>query len=195
MHSRLSRTVLKRPLSSLVGLGAAGGLTYVYYEDNKAYRLERQGSTPSLPREYSRKALHEYWSARPLTVAQRLLTVAYELGPCIGSYVVDFKLFPVEADCLEDVQKVHAVRLRETLTRLGPAFVKAGQQLSIRPDLVPATVLKELQKLCDSVEPAPDEIALRVLRDELQCEDLNTIFEDLHFVASASLVSKQILLD
>jgi predicted unusual protein kinase regulating ubiquinone biosynthesis (AarF/ABC1/UbiB family) len=192
MNSRISRAVLKRPLSSLGGLGAASGLSYAYYEERKAYRLERQGLTAPLPREYSRKALHDYWSARPITVVQRLATVVYELGPCLGSYVVDFKLFPVEPDCVEDVQRMHAVRLREALTRLGPTFVKAGQQLSIRPDLVPAIVLKELQKLCDSVEPVSDEVALRLLREELQCEDLSTIFDDLHFVASASLVSMQI---
>lgn len=56
------------------------------------------------------------------------------------------------------------------------------------PDLVPAAVLKELQKLCDSVKPVPDEIALQLLRDELNCDDLTTLFDDLHLVASASLV-------
>jgi aarF domain-containing kinase len=92
-----------------------------------------------------------------------------------------------------------AVRFREALTNLGPAFVKVGQQVAIRPDLVPPAVLKELQKLCDSVRPVPDEIAMQVLRDELfgreeeengtntPTTSLDDLFEDLHLVASASL--------
>lgn len=62
-----------------------------------------------------------------------------------------------------------------------------GQQLAIRPDLVPPVVLKELQKLCDSVRPVPDEIALQLLREELEIDDLSTVFGNLHLVASASL--------
>lgn len=62
-----------------------------------------------------------------------------------------------------------------------------GQQLAIRPDLVPPIVLKELQKLCDSVRPIPDEIALQMLKDELQLETLEGIFDNVHLVASASL--------
>ena len=59
--------------------------------------------------------------------------------------------------------------------------------MAIRPDLVPPVVLKELQKLCDSVRPVPDEIAYQLLRDELNVDDLSTVFGDLHLVASASL--------
>jgi hypothetical protein len=65
--------------------------------------------------------------------------------------------------------------------------VIGGQQLAIRPDLVPPVVLKELQKLCDSVRPVPDEIALQLLREELEIDDLSEVFGNLHLVASASL--------
>ena len=125
-----------------------------------------------------------------MTVAKRLVDVAYQLGPCLTGYVMDFKLFPPasEGDSVAQ-QKQHAIRLREALTSLGPAYVKGGQQLSIRPDLIPPTVLKELQKLCDAVRPIPDEVALQMIRDELGCEDLSTIFRDAELVASASLVS------
>jgi predicted unusual protein kinase regulating ubiquinone biosynthesis (AarF/ABC1/UbiB family) len=188
MHSAVSRIVRKRPLASFGSLGVTSALGWAYYHEGKANRLERDGITSPLPREYSREALHEYWSARPITVIQRLAKVVQELGPCVGAYVWDFQLRTVPSEDMVMIQKSHAVRLRHALTRLGPAFVKAGQQLSIRPDLVPATVLKELQKLCDSVEPVDDVIALQLLREELQCDDLETIFQDLHLVASASLV-------
>lgn len=101
----------------------------------------------------------------------------------------------------EALVKTHqAARFREALTNLGPAFVKVGQQVAIRPDLVPPVVLKELQKLCDSVRPVPDEVAMTVLQEELcgttesshidqsnKNGGLSVIFEDLHLVASASL--------
>jgi aarF domain-containing kinase len=63
----------------------------------------------------------------------------------------------------------------------------AGQQLSIRPDLIPPAMLQELQKLCDSVRPVPDTIALELLRHELEVDTLDLVFDDLHLAASASL--------
>ena len=93
-----------------------------------------------------------------------------------------------------EIQTQQAVQFREALTNLGPGFVKLGQQVAIRPDLVPPAVLKELQKLCDSVKPVPDEVAMEVLKEELfgsnhddEESSLEDLFEDLHLVASASL--------
>ena len=43
------------------------------------------------------------------------------------------------------------VRLRKTLERLGPTFIKFGQVLSIRPDFVPKSYIRELEKLLDDV--------------------------------------------
>lgn len=95
-----------------------------------------------------------------------------------------------EKERRQQLQRQHAHNLRDALTRLGPAFIKMGQQLSIRPDLVPPAVLAELQTLCDNVEPVPDAVALEVLRTELGFEsqdELSTIFTGLRRVASASL--------
>ena len=38
----------------------------------------------------------------------------------------------------------NAVELRETLTSLGPTFIKVGQAVSIRPDILPLNVMQEL---------------------------------------------------
>ena len=48
-----------------------------------------------------------------------------------------------------------AERIRLTLTDLGPSFVKLGQIVSTRPDLVPQDVVDELKKLQDDVPPVP----------------------------------------
>jgi aarF domain-containing kinase len=61
-----------------------------------------------------------------------------------------------------------ARKLRRALINLGPTFIKVGQQLSIRPDLVSPIVLYELQRLCDAVPPFECSIAMRVLADELE---------------------------
>ena len=58
-------------------------------------------------------------------------------------------------------------RLREMLDELGPTFVKFGQLLSTRPDLVPPDMVVELQKLQDEVSPFPIEDVERVVHAEL----------------------------
>jgi ubiquinone biosynthesis protein len=60
-----------------------------------------------------------------------------------------------------------AVRLRRTLDDLGPTFVKFGQLLSTRSDIIPEGVLSELQKLQDKVAPMPIEVARAVIEGEL----------------------------
>jgi ubiquinone biosynthesis protein len=48
-----------------------------------------------------------------------------------------------------------AVRIRQVLEELGPSFIKLGQILSTRPDLVPEDILTELKRLQDDVPPVP----------------------------------------
>jgi predicted unusual protein kinase regulating ubiquinone biosynthesis (AarF/ABC1/UbiB family) len=64
-------------------------------------------------------------------------------------------------------QRKRAVQLREVLTRLGPAYIKVGQALSTRPDLVPPAFLEELTKLQDQLPPFANDIAFQLIADEL----------------------------
>ncbi|MCA1847984.1 MAG: AarF/ABC1/UbiB kinase family protein, partial [Actinobacteria bacterium] len=59
------------------------------------------------------------------------------------------------------------VRLRRSLDDLGPTFVKFGQLLSTRSDILPEGVLFELQKLQDTVKPMPAGAAQRIIEREL----------------------------
>jgi ubiquinone biosynthesis protein len=59
------------------------------------------------------------------------------------------------------------VRLRQSLDDLGPTFVKFGQLLSTRSDILPEGVLFELQKLQDTVKPMPAGAAQRIIEREL----------------------------
>jgi ubiquinone biosynthesis protein len=58
-------------------------------------------------------------------------------------------------------------RLRELLDELGPTFVKFGQLLSTRPDLVPPDIVAELRGLQDDVRPFPFEQVREVVEAEL----------------------------
>jgi len=58
-------------------------------------------------------------------------------------------------------------RLREMFDELGPTFVKFGQLLSTRPDVVPPDIITELRKLQDDVSPVAMEDVERVIREEL----------------------------
>src|SRR5262245_28391929 len=79
-------------------------------------------------------------------------------------------------------------RLRAMLDELGPTFVKFGQLLSTRPDVVPPDIVAELQKLQDDVRPVPYDEVERVIREELELsvEQLFTEFETQP-VAAASI--------
>lgn len=60
-----------------------------------------------------------------------------------------------------------AERLRYVLIDLGPTFIKLGQLLSTRPDLLPADLIREMNKLQDTVPPFPSEVAVATIEKEL----------------------------
>jgi ubiquinone biosynthesis protein len=78
--------------------------------------------------------------------------------------------------------------LREMLDELGPTFVKFGQLLSMRPDVLPPDIIAELRSLQDDVRPFPYEDVERVVREELgqPIERLFTEF-DREPLAAASI--------
>ncbi|RDI74982.1 putative unusual protein kinase [Gaiella occulta] len=79
-------------------------------------------------------------------------------------------------------------RLREMLDELGPTFVKFGQLLSTRPDLVPPDIVAELRGLQDDVSPFPFAQVREVVETELglTVEQAFTAFDE-HPIAAASI--------
>jgi ubiquinone biosynthesis protein len=71
---------------------------------------------------------------------------------------------PESGDGLPSQRGVH---LREMLDELGPTFVKFGQLLSMRPDVVPPDLIVELRRLQDDVSPFPFDDVERVVREDL----------------------------
>ncbi len=85
-------------------------------------------------------------------------------------------------------QAKRAVQMRKLLTKLGPAYIKIGQALSTRPDLVPPTYLEELTRLQDKIPPFPNEIAFRFIEEGLG-DSPYYIYEEISSepIAAASL--------
>ena len=77
--------------------------------------------------------------------------------------------------------------LREMLDELGPTFVKFGQLLSTRPDIVPPDIIAELRALQDDVTPFAFTEVERVVREELELpiEKLFTSFEETPMAAAS----------
>ncbi len=73
-----------------------------------------------------------------------------------------------------------AERLRKTLIELGPTFVKLGQILSCRPDILPVSLVKELEKLRDRVTPFPFEKVREIIKEDLhgEIEDFFSSFDE-----------------
>ena len=79
-------------------------------------------------------------------------------------------------------------RIRLALEELGPIFVKFGQAISTRRDLLPPDIADELAKLQDAVPPFPAEQALAII-EEAYGESVGTVFErfDKEPLAAASI--------
>jgi ubiquinone biosynthesis protein len=73
-----------------------------------------------------------------------------------------------EDDSIDMSMAARGRHMREMFDELGPTFVKFGQLLSIRPDVIPPEVIAELRLLQDSVSPFPYEEVEQVVRAELK---------------------------
>ena len=119
---------------------------------------------------------------RPWLLVSRLLVVAWQLSS-LGLVLV------VQGNSSDsEVQKQLGRRILHTLTALGPCFIKVGQALSTRPDLVRRDWLDQLTQLQDNLPPFPHAIALATIERELgaPADQLFEQFPDFP-VAAASL--------
>lgn len=98
---------------------------------------------------------------------------------------------------LEDAAKVHGLtvgeRIRKTCEELGPTFIKFGQILSTRTDIITENVARELAKLQDSVPPFPFEQARSMIESEFS-DNLENIFRSFSRTPVASASMSQVYL-
>jgi ubiquinone biosynthesis protein len=114
------------------------------------------------------------------------LFLKYGHGDLVNDSGLAAALADEDSDALAADPK--AAELADDLEKMGPIFVKLGQLLSTRVDLMPDPYLKSLARLQDSVEPFPNEQAEEMIREELGVRISKAFSEfDSKPLASASL--------
>ncbi len=98
------------------------------------------------------------------------------------------RLFIGNSASKEANQEKQAVWLKEKLIELGPTFIKMGQSMGTRADLLPLPFVKELGTLVDQVPPFPNDVAFSIIEKELG-HKINEIYAEFELqpVAAASL--------
>ena len=115
-------------------------------------------------------------------VYSRVAVIAFKFVPLIVSFLLNRHRETEEATL-----RRQAIELKETLIDLGPTFIKFGQLLSTRPDVLPGTFVRELETLQDDVPPAPWPEAKLLIEEELgPIEDAFDDF-DTRAISGASL--------
>jgi hypothetical protein len=98
---------------------------------------------------YDPATISAHYRRRPFQVIARLFAIFFPLVSFYCQLWLDQRLHRTNQ------QQQRAVQLRQLLTNLGPAYIKIGQALSTRPDLVPPLYLEELTRLQDQLPPSP----------------------------------------
>src|SRR5260370_604829 len=82
----------------------------------------------------------------------------------------------------------HGTQLASALEELGPCFIKLGQLLSTRPDLLPADYIHALARLQDTIQPVPAARIIQIVQSELHAP-LDELFQsfDQQPLATASM--------
>jgi len=115
-----------------------------------------------LPLTYNVQELNAFFDARPgvqLVRIFQMVTTAYPLLTGLAWDQITGRSDP-------EVQTERAAQFNSIVTTLGPFFIKLGQALSIRPDLLAPRAMVELQKLCDKVPSYSSEIAFGTVQKE-----------------------------
>jgi ubiquinone biosynthesis protein len=113
----------------------------------------------------------------------------YGLADWMSRFHIDFLTDRLKTqDGAAQSQLTHNARIRMTLTELGPTFIKFGQLLSTRPDLIGLELALELEKLQSDAPKDPFETTKRIIENEqgIPLEDIFIEFEK-EPIASASI--------
>jgi predicted unusual protein kinase regulating ubiquinone biosynthesis (AarF/ABC1/UbiB family) len=134
-------------------------------------------------RYYNPQAIASYYNRRPWLVIWRALTVVWLFSGFLIGLLLDQSVGHTGAN-----QDHRANQLREIITQLGPTYIKVGQALSTRPDLVTQDFLDELIKLQDQLPPFDNELAMQIIETQLK-RSVEELYKEIspRPVAAASL--------
>ncbi len=112
-------------------------------------------------RTYDPGEISLYYRRRPWLVVGRLLQIIWMFTGFVLGLLWDASTKAGQAT------PERANQLRRVITVLGPTYIKVGQALSTRPDLVRADFLQELTKLQDQLPPFSNDVAMAIILEEL----------------------------
>ncbi|XP_030451070.1 uncharacterized protein LOC115673125 [Syzygium oleosum] len=134
------------------------------------YCLSRVWSKP-LPEVYNAEDVAYYFSCRPHLVALRLLEVFFSFASATvkirASGIGSFLRLNSDKDTNGNISQYDfGLALKETMLNLGPTFIKVGQSLSTRPDIIGSGISKALSELHDQIPPFPRTVAMQIIEEE-----------------------------
>ncbi len=156
----MSQSSLISPTSTLEGIGLENKPAHIPLAHNEGLGPVDDSEPDSW--RYNPDVINAYYDGHPLQVLGRVINIALP----VFWFVLGLWWDKVRGKSPKDEIK-RAVQLRELLTRLGPTYIKIGQALSTRPDLVPPLYLEELTRLQDQIPSFPNEVAYRFIEEEL----------------------------
>jgi predicted unusual protein kinase regulating ubiquinone biosynthesis (AarF/ABC1/UbiB family) len=134
-------------------------------------------------RRYNPQAIADYYNKRPWLALWRALTIVWLFAGFLIGLAIDNSVGNIEVN-----KERRATQLREILTELGPTYIKVGQALSTRPDLIRQDFLDELIKLQDQLPPFDNELAMQIIETQLK-RSVEELYREIspRPVAAASL--------
>ncbi|XP_058786594.1 protein ACTIVITY OF BC1 COMPLEX KINASE 8, chloroplastic isoform X2 [Vicia villosa] len=133
------------------------------------------------------------WSRfKTYSTIQRTLEIWGFVVTFIFKAWLDNQKFSYKGGMTEEKKKLRrktlAKWLKESILRLGPTFIKIGQQFSTRVDILPQEYVDQLSELQDQVPPFPSETAIAIVEEELGAA-VGDVFDQFDYepIAAASL--------
>ena len=128
--------------------------------DKTQQELDEEG----LPLVYDKDVIEAYWSKERGALNKRW---GYFVGKAVPFLTKMTTLFIRDGKISDEEIPALSRQARMDLQDLGPTFIKAGQMMSVRPDVLPTATLDELTKLQDSVEAFDTKVAVEQIEREL----------------------------
>ncbi|KAL9252489.1 hypothetical protein AKJ16_DCAP14447 [Drosera capensis] len=139
---------------------------------NFFYCMSKMWSHP-LPEFYNPDEIVGYFNCRPQVVALRLIEVfsaffftVIKIRMSRDQSILRFRRVDGDINGTR-YQYDFGVVLKETMLNLGPTFIKVGQSLSTRPDIIGFEIAKALGELHEQIPPFPRTLAMKIIEEEL----------------------------
>ena len=133
-------------------------------------------------KKYDAHEIALYYRSRPWRVIKRTISIVWSFGWFFIN--IQWDKFTHK----KNSKKKRSIQLRQILTNLGPTFIKVGQALSTRPDLIHPDFLDELVKLQDQLPSFDNKIAFSIIEKSLKVK-IDKAYREIspNPVAAASL--------